>query len=392
MDDAIEDAGSTFTISRTEFIHHTHGAKVVRSIESDYRDDLAKHIRFVPESQREELERLAPATSGIPYKIPGWRLVCIPEATVYCSPRIEGVIVTQDNHFVRETRGAPLIFPDTPYARADKTYNTWYFDNSVPYTGHFEKAYVGFEPATANYAHFLGIYLQRLIAVAPHLENTPFLFPDLPNYRDRIRTAMRNEFFFRLPEIFPLQNGNFYFPMTEGKWKVSELWFWQAEPRENRWDLMFRPEVREGFHQIAQEGVRRSRLVGTHTFPKNVYISRLATDRRRIVNEDQVMTLLASHGFEKFYLEQMDFWDQVALFAQAKKVIAMHGAGCANILFSHDTDLLELHPLPLPSGQFAHSALAMGASYSACGFPPLNRLLDIEIDIATFKNALEAFL
>jgi capsular polysaccharide biosynthesis protein len=67
---------------------------------------------------------------------------------------------------------------------------------------------------------------------------------------------------------------------------------------------------------------------------RRVYITRRNARYHRIVNEREVETLLQEFGFETHELEKYSVRDQIALFAEAEAVVAAHGAGLTNILFS----------------------------------------------------------
>jgi len=71
--------------------------------------------------------------------------------------------------------------------------------------------------------------------------------------------------------------------------------------------------------------------------PLRIYVSRSHASIRNVVNEDEVSALLARYGFQIFYLETLDFFEQVRLFARAEAVIGAHGAGLTNIVFCPPT-------------------------------------------------------
>jgi hypothetical protein len=64
-----------------------------------------------------------------------------------------------------------------------------------------------------------------------------------------------------------------------------------------------------------------------------IYIGRGDAPVRRLVNEDEVVRSLAPLGFRKVLLTGMPLADQIALFGQARAIVAPHGAGLANIAF-----------------------------------------------------------
>jgi hypothetical protein len=84
--------------------------------------------------------------------------------------------------------------------------------------------------------------------------------------------------------------------------------------------------------------------VGTEnlSFSSKIYISRSKAAGRRVINEDDVLKALTPFGFVAYTLENMSFSDQVRLFSQAEIVVAPHGAGLANIIFSQNLILIEL--------------------------------------------------
>ncbi|HRO41265.1 MAG TPA: glycosyltransferase family 61 protein [Flavipsychrobacter sp.] len=77
----------------------------------------------------------------------------------------------------------------------------------------------------------------------------------------------------------------------------------------------------------------------------DIFIGRKNAVRRRLLNETELSQLLATHGFTTVYPESMSFEEQVALFANARRIVAAHGAGLTNIAFcSPGTHILELFP------------------------------------------------
>ena len=76
---------------------------------------------------------------------------------------------------------------------------------------------------------------------------------------------------------------------------------------------------------------------------KRLYTSRAkANNGRNVLNESEVMDLLAPLGFEMIYSEDLSFQEQVSHFSQAEVVIAPHGAGLSNLVFCNEnTKVLE---------------------------------------------------
>lgn len=115
--------------------------------------------------------------------------------------------------------------------------------------------------------------------------------------------------------------------------------------------------------------LRNSILSRLHNFasPKQIGSSRILISRRKaagrkILNEDQVISVLAPLGFTAYTLEDMSFLEQVYLFQQAEVVIAPHGAGLTNIIFSQQLKVLELFGDPI-TPVFCSLAKALGFEY-----------------------------
>ena len=91
----------------------------------------------------------------------------------------------------------------------------------------------------------------------------------------------------------------------------------------------------------------RRYFVGTKTARPGdrIYISRLRSNRRRVINEGEVSTLLREFGFVTLYFEDYSFEKQVQLMSNATMLISIHGAGLTNMLFMDaQTSVLEFRP------------------------------------------------
>ncbi len=74
-----------------------------------------------------------------------------------------------------------------------------------------------------------------------------------------------------------------------------------------------------------------------------VVVSRARTATRVLRNEDELVEVLAGHGFARVTLEDLAFAEQVDLFRRAEVVVAGHGSGLANLVFcAPGTRVVEL--------------------------------------------------
>lgn len=77
--------------------------------------------------------------------------------------------------------------------------------------------------------------------------------------------------------------------------------------------------------------------------PSRFYISRRDCTKRRISNEQEVEEFLSKLGFRLIVLEDLEFEQQIQLFANADFIVAPHGAGLANCAFCRPgTRLIEI--------------------------------------------------
>lgn len=97
---------------------------------------------------------------------------------------------------------------------------------------------------------------------------------------------------------------------------------------------------------------------------RRLYVSRNRAERRRTINEDEVLALIEPLGFETIYLEEMTLREAAALFSQAEAVLAPHGAGLANIVFCRpDCRVVEYFSWHI-SQEYWLLAHALGLSYA----------------------------
>ena len=66
---------------------------------------------------------------------------------------------------------------------------------------------------------------------------------------------------------------------------------------------------------------------------EKIYVSRAGAAHRRVVREGELWDSLESRGFVRLDLERMSWAEQIAAFANARVVVAPHGAGLSNVVF-----------------------------------------------------------
>ena len=86
------------------------------------------------------------------------------------------------------------------------------------------------------------------------------------------------------------------------------------------------------------------------SFSKKIYIDRSDAksnhrEFRKIINEKDIIEILQSEGYRIIRLADLHFIDQIKTFFNADKIIGLHGAGFANLIFCKpNTKILEIKP------------------------------------------------
>jgi capsular polysaccharide biosynthesis protein len=86
--------------------------------------------------------------------------------------------------------------------------------------------------------------------------------------------------------------------------------------------------------------LRRRLGQGRNEGRRRLYVARAGA--RRVVNDAQVTEVVRRHGFEVIRPERMALREQIRAFGSAEAVVAPHGAGLTNIVFSRRLAVLEL--------------------------------------------------
>ena len=133
-------------------------------------------------------------------------------------------------------------------------------------------------------------------------------------------------------------------------------------------------------------------------FPSKFYIDRgdaspNISKLRQIVNEKEVIDKLSKHKFKVIKLSDYSITDQIKLFFNAKRIVGLHGAGFANVMFSN-TDLKMLELKPSGAGKMCENlALKCNVDYDCISVVPEkynlnNQMGHIKIDLNLLEKKL----
>jgi hypothetical protein len=110
------------------------------------------------------------------------------------------------------------------------------------------------------------------------------------------------------------------------------------------------------FEQTIAHSMRAVPAERRAALPKRVFVDRSLSGTRLLSNRAEIYSLAEEFKLNLLRLEELSFLEQVCLFAQAEVVVAEHGAGLTNLLFSSGCRVVEL--LPAGFGNLAYPAIA----------------------------------
>jgi hypothetical protein len=94
-----------------------------------------------------------------------------------------------------------------------------------------------------------------------------------------------------------------------------------------------------------------------------IYLSRANAKHRRVINEDEVITLLSRYGFRAVLPESLSLRDQVELFSRSEAIVGPHGAALAATVFSGKIKVLILYPNDVPTSFFFTQLRGLGQDH-----------------------------
>ena len=135
---------------------------------------------------------------------------------------------------------------------------------------------------------------------------------------------------------------------------------------------------------------------GERVFPRRkrnkhrrIHITRRASRAgRRILNEEQLTTALARHGFESFDLESLPLQAQIELFFDAEVVVGAHGAGLTNLVFADQARVIEMHPTSRVFPHYYFLSLALGHRHSFLCGDATHRNDDFLVDVPAVERLI----
>jgi capsular polysaccharide biosynthesis protein len=123
----------------------------------------------------------------------------------------------------------------------------------------------------------------------------------------------------------------------------------------------YRPNIRD--YQWIRDRALENVTTNTQSYASRIYISRQKARNRHVKNEEEIIDFLREYGFERVFLEDMSIEDQVRMFSNVKMIIAPHGGGLTNVLFSRNCSVLEFIPENNKAGFFKNLCSLLDLEY-----------------------------
>jgi Glycosyltransferase 61 len=121
-----------------------------------------------------------------------------------------------------------------------------------------------------------------------------------------------------------------------------------------------------------------------------ILVLRKPASKRIFLNQEEILNALIPLGFKSLYLEELSFEQQVQLFRQADCIVAAHGAGLANIIFSEAATIIEIFAGEIFPCYFQLSkTLGLNYCYLQCNNEQLTgRDKDLMVDVALLLSLI----
>lgn len=235
-------------------------------------------------------------------------------------------------------------------------------------------------PATAQYYHFF----ERLLPLIDYLDRhhkpgtplTVLVAANAPAYQQSVCKAVESAY----PDVT-------FAPLGTSERAEIRRYLWLCEAAGNV----------EWLPVTAARAARLAAIMRAfHRQPEPVggallFFSRGDAKLRRLLNEAELEAIAARHGFQRFVAASGDHAEQVRRFGNADVIVAVHGAGLANLLFARPgTAVIELFPEDFVKSTYLWLCNRLGLRHTPVIGSRGNYNQDFRVDPALFSARLDA--
>jgi capsular polysaccharide biosynthesis protein len=216
---------------------------------------------------------------------------------------------------------------------------------------------------SSTYYHWLIEGVPRILDVIDDgidLDKYPLILPPLEPFQKQLLEVLGID---AVRQVFSVDIGDWchvgecIFPTANFPFGATNLEDPSGQP-ERKILLRIRNRLKE---KLAERGVFEQPLG-----PSRVYISRAKAGRRKFseATEADLHECLSAVGFQRIFLEDYAWPEQVRLLSNARHIVGLHGAGLTNILFADAETLIEIHNPMQVRPYFAVMARELSVRYS----------------------------
>ena len=231
----------------------------------------------------------------------------------------------------------------TIYEKQNMSFNYKHTSNNI-----IEGNYFFFVYNTDNYFHFLYDSLPYLISYFEMKKD----IPDLKLLMQYPNPQKKNHYPFvvEMLELVGITDTNI--EIIHSKCQYENVFVSTSYTHDFDSNLPPRKEIYDFYQSISRKVLN----IYKNPTPKKIYISRRThlhndfsnigtnyTQRRKLVNEDELVDKLTKEGYIELFTEKLSTIEKIANFANATHVVGCIGGGIANVLFSRpDTKLTAI--------------------------------------------------
>jgi len=200
-----------------------------------------------------------------------------------------------------------------------------------------------------NYYHFLYDSIPNLISYF-HLKKSNSNLKILINY-----PPDKQEFYKFIIEFFDILGVTNDLVIVEKNTEYKKIYITDSYTHNGMSNVSPRKEIFDFYKLIVTLALQKEKEIKTKTYDC-IYISRRTwihedysnigtnyTTRRKLVNEDELVTSLGNMGVKEIFTENLSMIEKIVLFNKAKFIIGPIGGGLANVVFSNpSTKLIAL--------------------------------------------------
>ncbi|MBD0833069.1 glycosyltransferase family 61 protein [Aestuariibaculum sediminum] len=205
-----------------------------------------------------------------------------------------------------------------------------YFRKFFPFK-FYNKAIILSNYLERNYYHWILESVGRLVIIDKNVLNE---YKIILNHNAPIFAIESLQVLFNIPPENIIQNKNV-------RLKIADILlpsYPHTRSKQSSWTNINNQNIIKKINSIS-----KTKTISTKQ-KRNIIISRNKTSQRRIKNVHYLLEKYKHLNFEIIDLESFSFLDQLQLFRNAGIILATHGAGLTNIIFSENPSIIEFFP------------------------------------------------